>query len=53
MAVLWWMIGLGNFSSYFNVGVGLTAVGSIFGLIVAAHYRFMPVGHLSKKTESF
>ena len=53
MAVLWWMIGLGNFSNYFNVGVGLTAVGSIFGIIVAAHYRFMPVGHLSKKTESF
>lgn len=46
MGVLWWMIGLGNFSNYFRVGVGLTIIGAIFGLIVALHYRFMPVGHL-------
>ncbi len=46
MSVLWWMIRLGNFSDYFRVGVGLTIIGAIFGLVVALHYRFMPVGHL-------
>lgn len=53
MAVLWWLIGLGNFSNYFRVGIVLTLVGFIFGLIMAVHYRFMPVGHLSVKRESF
>lgn len=47
MGVLWWMIGLGNFSNYFRVGVGLTVIGAIFGLIVSLHYRFMPVGHMT------
>ncbi|MBK8467022.1 MAG: DoxX family protein [Chloracidobacterium sp.] len=47
MGVLWWMIRLGNFSDYFRVGFGLTITGAIFGLIVALHYRSMPVGHLS------
>ena len=49
MAVLWWMIRLGNFSNYLTVGVGLTIFGAIFGLVVAIHYRFMPVGHLKEK----
>ncbi len=47
MSVLWWMIGLGNFPDYLRVGVGLTIIGAVFGLVVALHYRFMPVGHLS------
>jgi len=47
MGILWWMIGLGNFSNYLSVGIGLTVIGAIFGLVVALHYRFMPVGHLS------
>lgn len=47
MGVLWWMIDLGNFSDYFRVGLGLTIIGAIFGLIVAVHYRSMPVGHLT------
>lgn len=46
MGVLWWMIGLGNFSNYFRVGFGLTVFGAIFGAVVALNYRFMPVGHL-------
>ena len=46
MAILWWMIGLGNFSNYFRIGLGLTAAGFIFGLIVAVHYRFMGTGAL-------
>jgi len=51
MAVLWWTIRLGNFSNYLNVGFGLTVIGAIFGLIVALHYRFMPVGHLTNDDE--
>lgn len=47
MAVLWWLIRLGNFSSYLKIGIGLTAIGAVFGLVVALHYRFMPVGHLN------
>lgn len=46
MAVLWWCIRLGNFSNYLNIGIGLVVIGTIFGLIVAVHFRFMPVGHL-------
>jgi len=46
MGILWWMIGLGNFSNYLVIGVGLTIIGAAFGLMVAVHYRFMPVGHL-------
>jgi hypothetical protein len=51
MAALWWLIGLGNFSNYFYVGIGLTVVGFVFGLIVAVHYRFMPVGHLKESAK--
>lgn len=48
MGVLWWMIGMGSLSNYFYVGLGLTATGFLFGIVVAAHYRFMPVGHRSE-----
>lgn len=47
MSVLWWMIRLGNFNDYLRVGLGLMLVGAIFGLVVALHYRYMPVGHLT------
>ena len=46
MSVLWWIIRLGNFSNYFNVGIALTLIGIVFGLFVSVHYRFMPVGRL-------
>lgn len=46
MAFLWWSIRLGNFSNYFNIGVGLTVIGFVFGLVVATHYKFMRVGPL-------
>lgn len=46
MALLWWAIGLGNFSNYLRIGIGLVLLGAVFGLVVAVHYRFMPVGHL-------
>jgi len=51
MAALWWLIGLGNFSNYFYIGIGLTVVGFVFGLVVAVHYRFMPVGHLRESAK--
>jgi len=47
MAVLWWMIRLGNFSNYLNIGLGLTLLGFVFGFVVSLHYRFMPTGRLS------
>jgi hypothetical protein len=46
MAVLWWMIGLGNFSNYVSIGFGLAALGVAFGIVVSLHYRFMPTGKL-------
>jgi hypothetical protein len=46
MALLWKIIGLGNFSNYFNVGLLLAGTGFVFGLAVALHYRFMRVGAL-------
>ncbi len=46
MALIWKLIGLGNLSNYFNIGIGLAAIGLVFGIAVAAHFRFMPVGHL-------
>jgi hypothetical protein len=52
MAVIWWMIRLGNFSDYRKVGVGLAAIGLIFGLAVCLHYRFMPTGTLRGSDES-
>jgi hypothetical protein len=48
MAVLWWMIRLGNFSNYLNIGFTLAIIGAVFGSVVATHYRFMPVGRLTE-----
>ena len=47
MGILWWIIGLGNFANYMRVSGLLVAVGFVFGLIVAVHYRYMPVGRLA------
>lgn len=49
MAFLWWTIGLGNFPNYLNIGFGLTGLGFAFGVVVALHYRFMPVGQLTDR----
>jgi hypothetical protein len=46
MAFLWWMIGLGNFANYVNIGIGLTGLGLVFGIVVSIHFRFMPTGKL-------
>jgi hypothetical protein len=51
MGVLWWTIRLGNFSNYLTIGMGLIVAGAVFGAVVALHYRFMPVGHLTAGTE--
>lgn len=48
MGVLWWSMGLGNFGNYFVVTAFLVALGTIFGFVVAIHYRFMPVGPLER-----
>ncbi len=37
---------IGNFPDYFRTGLVLMAIGTAFGLLVAAHYRFMAVGKL-------
>ncbi len=52
MGVLWWLMGLGNFANYLRISALLVAVGFGFGLVVALHYRFMPVGHLCNKDSS-
>ncbi|MEO8572624.1 MAG: DoxX family protein [Pyrinomonadaceae bacterium] len=46
MAIIWKLIGLGNFSNYFQIGLLLTGLGLAFGIVVALHYRFMRVGEL-------
>lgn len=51
MGVLWWFIGLGNFSNYLLITGGLVLLGFVFGVVVAVHYRFMPVGHLRSGDE--
>lgn len=51
MAVLWWLIGLGNFTNYLYIGGILMLGGAIFGLVVAVHYQFMPVGKLKESAE--
>lgn len=48
MAFIWWLIRLGNFSNYFNIGLGLAIAGVFVGLIVTLHYSFMPAGPLKK-----
>jgi hypothetical protein len=44
--LLAWSMGLGNFGNYPAVTGFLAALGAIFGLVVTAHYRFMPVGSI-------
>lgn len=51
MGVLWYLIGLGNFSGYLGVSAILVAIGAVFGLLVTVHYRFMPVGGLRQTDE--
>jgi hypothetical protein len=51
MAMIWRLIRLGNFSNYFNIGVGLTVGGLVFGLLVTLHHRFMKTGALEKSAE--
>lgn len=51
MGLLWWLIGLGNFSNYLVITGGLVLLGLVFGFVVAVHYRFMPVGHLRSGNE--
>jgi glucan phosphoethanolaminetransferase (alkaline phosphatase superfamily) len=48
IATVWWIIRLGNFSNYFNIGVGLTIGGLIFGGFVTLHHKFMKAGELEK-----
>ncbi len=47
MGVIWWAIGLGNFSNYLRISALLVGLGFGFGLLVAIHYRLMSVGRLS------
>jgi hypothetical protein len=42
--LLAWSMRLGNFGNYPVVTGFLAALGVIFGLVVTAHFRFMPVG---------
>jgi hypothetical protein len=51
MGILWWMIRLGNFSNYLNVTMFLVGLGFTFGIVVALHYHFMPVGRLEEVSE--
>ncbi len=46
VGILWWLIGIGNFADYFKISLILVLVGAIFGVLVAVHYRFMPVGKM-------
>ena len=46
MGVLWWSIGLGNFSNYLTIGAFLAGFGFVFGICVALHYKFMRIGTL-------
>lgn len=50
MGGLWKLIGLGNFSNYLMISAGLTVIGLVFGIFVALHHRFMPVGRLDAET---
>lgn len=47
MAGVWWAIGLGNLGNYLKIAGLLAVIGAVFGLMVAVHFRFMPVGKLS------
>lgn len=52
MAVLWKLIGLGNFPNYLYIEFLLSGLGLVFGLAVAAHYRFMRVGNLETRDDT-
>ncbi len=52
MAFLWKLIGLGNFSNYLNIGFLLSGIGLVFGLLVAAHYKFMRIGNLETRDDA-
>ena len=39
---------IGNLTDHFRYGLILAGIGLGFGILVAAHYRFMPVGHLDE-----
>lgn len=52
MGVLWWIIGLGAFSNYLYIGIGLTLLGAVFGLVVTTHFRFMPIGRLKESIDA-
>jgi len=49
MGILWRIIRLGNFSNYLYITCLLIAAGAVFGVVVAVHYRYMPVGELGRK----
>ncbi len=48
LTALGWLGGVGNLPSYTRTGMVLAAVGAVFGLVVALHFRFMPTGRLSR-----
>ena len=52
MAFVWKLIGLGNFPDYFRIGLFLTGLGLVFGIVVALHYRFMRVGALDSRDDA-
>ncbi|MBK9165465.1 MAG: hypothetical protein IPM21_16455 [Acidobacteria bacterium] len=47
MGILWYWIGLGNFPNYLRITGILVGLGFVFGVLVAFHYRLMPVGRLN------
>lgn len=51
VATIWWAMRLGNFPNYFNVGVGLSIGGLLFGFFVTLHHRFMKTGALENSGE--
>ena len=48
MGILWYWIGLGNFPNYLRITGILVGIGLVFGILVAIHYRLMPVGRLAE-----
>jgi hypothetical protein len=48
----WHLIGLGNFPNYLFISSILMLGGAIFGVLVAVHYQFMPVGKLKESAET-
>lgn len=52
MASIWAAIGLGNFADYTKVGIVLATAGFLFGIAVALHYRFMPIGELEETSQN-